>query len=732
MAENQDETPQVFLTGQPTVVTSELSFGDELTGLYDGGRHDPDFADVQRRFRIESDAQLADLIEADGRLRLRLKKPVTVQRYLDAIEDLATRPEPLDAAIDMGLRSLAGSSRVDETSVDRLVAAYPQLESAIREAAVLNNALWSTTRMREHLTSAPVKTLPCDFGPTMEDGSPRYELRELLGEGAFGQVYLAVDRQLSEKDHPALVSIKVLPGGGRSAWTRQQLVDEATKARRISHPNVARVLDRGVSAQNEDFIVYEFVDGGDLGRWVRRCKRALRAREAVQLIAKIARGVHAAHMAGLVHCDLKPNNIVLTAESEPKVTDFGIAIRAEERDRGHPGEDDEAEPLGNLAFMSPEQYRMEPGALTIPTDVYALGGILYWLLSGVLPNGSTPQAIEQTHDPNRGRSEPPPLRPHNPDVDRDLEAICRRALATRAEDRYSSAAEVADNLDAWLRREPIAWTRPSMLRRMRLWARRKPALAASLVLILLLIAASGLALDHLASVANQRRLDAAVAEARAEEVERQQREGRRTLWTFIGSVEQARDEGLSNQLLMVIWLSEWLFGPTVLGDGPERFEIWRMRIDTVRDKLEKARAAGGEDSFHTLLWESALGFWLLEEDCREAETILDANYRKWQAILDPDDPWLNHLLAMLACATISRLSEPGGAAEETAREAADLEQLADLLDRAEAQLDADASGSALHRVILDRQRVLYGPGLLDRPEKMQDAAQRLEKIRQSQ
>ncbi len=127
-----------------------------------------------------------------------------------------------------------------------------------------------------------MRALPCDFGPATKDGRPRYELRELLGEGALGQVYLAVDRHLSEQDHPAFVSIKLLRGQERSVLERQQLVDEATKARRINHPNVARVLDRGVSARDEDFLLYEYVEGGDLARWARRRGGAVPIEEAAR------------------------------------------------------------------------------------------------------------------------------------------------------------------------------------------------------------------------------------------------------------------------------------------------------------------------------------------------------------------------------------------------------------------------------------------------------------------
>src|SRR5207249_786933 len=99
---------------------------------------------------------------------------------------------------------------------------------------------------------------------------------------------------------------------------------EATKARRVDHPNVARVLDRGVSEDDEDYLVYQYVPGGDLGQWLQKRGKWPGAREAARLTALIARGVHAAHAAGIVHCDLKPGNVLMSAEGEPLVADFGI------------------------------------------------------------------------------------------------------------------------------------------------------------------------------------------------------------------------------------------------------------------------------------------------------------------------------------------------------------------------------------------------------------------------
>ena len=178
------------------------------------------------------DAGLPELIEADGRLRLRLRRQLTLDRYLKGIPDLADRGDALDAAIDMTLRAVARTGRPDDDAVNGLIEQYHEFGTEIRDAAALNNALWSTEQVRRYFTTAPIKTLPSDFGPSLADGVQRYELRELLGEGAFGQVYLAVDRQLSEAGHPALVSIKLLSRGNSSLTRRPRPAASRTRTSR--------------------------------------------------------------------------------------------------------------------------------------------------------------------------------------------------------------------------------------------------------------------------------------------------------------------------------------------------------------------------------------------------------------------------------------------------------------------------------------------------------------------
>lgn len=454
----------------------------KLSYRHKGG--DIDLRDILARHPALDDGQLAELIEADAQLRLEGGQAVELARYLEAVPELPKRSLPLDVAIEYALRWLSPGGTPAATFAESLIQQHPELEDPIRDAILLGMALESaeSSPLIAADEKGPEDDLPRGFGPRMPSHRPRYLLRKMLGQGSHGTVYLAVDRHLSETGRPAWVAIKILSGEPTPA-ARQRLIDEACKARRIDHRNVVRVLDWGTSDCGEVYVVFEYVDGVSLDVWVRwhagqaggtgesRARGCAPPATAAALVAMIARAVQAAHNAGLVHCDLKPANIIVTAAGEPKVADFGVAAREQEHPEGvaWPGP---LQQVGNLAFVAPEQYRLEEGSLAPPADVYALGGLLYYLLTGKLPSGDTAEAIAKTHDAVYGPKEAPSPRSISRRLDRDLDLICRRALAPLPRDRYASADALANDLEAWAKFEAISWTRPSIARRLRLVATR--------------------------------------------------------------------------------------------------------------------------------------------------------------------------------------------------------------------------------------------------------------------
>lgn len=670
-------------------------------------QNDPPFAALFAQLSDPSDDSIADLIEADGRLRGSRGLPVALQRYLDVVPDLASRPDCLDAAIDVTLRSISGSSRISVDAVQRLSRQHADLAKPIEEAAALNAAIWSTTGLRTRVNRPPPKSLPCDFGPPLETGQRRYVLKELLGQGAFGQVYLALDRQLSEDEHTALVAIKLLPSDAHNAAARQRIIDEAVKVRRISHPNVVQVLDRGAAASGEEYIVYEYVDGGDLGEALDRfAGRDIRA--AASMVAGICRGVHAAHSAGVIHCDLKPGNIMLTSEDVPKVADFGIAVRLGDRPDQHA--DDRTErfgPIGNIAFISPEQYRGGDEAFSIPSDVYALGGMLYLLLTNHLPNGDTFEQIEKTHALADGRAEPPSPKAVRSRIHRDLDAICRRAMAVNPQERHPSAAALAEDLEAWLAGMPIEWMKPSPLHRLRLWMVRKPAVAAAVVVLLLVM---GFAVRFYVVASSQKAWN-----QQNYEYEQQRRKFTAAIQKMLGVI--GKDYRLNTEALMSAWAYEYVLGPKVIGAPDAEAALWIGRVHNLRQIVGALHEQGRADDVETLIWESALGYWLAcDHEFKEAEPLLKDNLRKWSHILRPEDQWIADVQVMVDCAAANRLIDAAKTASADHSQTSELRTVATRLSAYENRMPRDHQGTALHYLLLDRLAELHGPNLLDQPE----------------
>ena len=301
----------------------------------------------------------------------------------------------------------------------------------------------------------------------------RYLLEDLIGEGASAVVFRARDKELNR-----LVAVKILKEvAALNPMMRKRFVREAQVVARISHPNVVTVHDVGTK-DGISFLVMEFVEGKSLSYALET--GMLKFRDRVEIVEKVARGIHAAHGEGVVHRDLKPANIILELDGEPKVADFGLAhVREPETRLTMSGAT-----LGTPAYMAPEQVRGDIKSIGPKTDVYSLGVILYEMITKRIAfPGTTPVEMYRTII----EEEPVPPRKINPDISHDLETICLKAMDRESARRYGSALEFAEDLKRYRKGEPVMARPPSTIYKIRraLWRRKLitlPILAASVVL----------------------------------------------------------------------------------------------------------------------------------------------------------------------------------------------------------------------------------------------------------
>ena len=256
---------------------------------------------------------------------------------------------------------------------------------------------------------------------------------------------------------------------------------EAEAAASLNHPCIVPIYEIG-ERDGSCYFSMKFVEGGQLDALVKR--EPLSPRRAAKLLVKIARTVQFAHEHGILHRDIKPGNILLDKEGEPHLTDFGLARLLEQKSTITHSSD----VLGTPSYMSPEQATGRAKELTPAADVYALGAVFYHMLTGQPPfaGNTTYETIRMMLD-----SEPRNPRLLNPKVGRDVSAICLKCLEKDPQRRYPAAAGLAEDLEHWLKHEPIRAKRSGFFTHARKWVRRKPAIAAVIALSLALAAAVG-------------------------------------------------------------------------------------------------------------------------------------------------------------------------------------------------------------------------------------------------
>jgi WD40 repeat protein len=306
---------------------------------------------------------------------------------------------------------------------------------------------------------------------------PGYELLEEVGRGGMGVVYKAW-----QKGFNRLVAVKtVLSGAHADSEDMARFRTEAEAVARVAHPHIVQVYEVGWH-EGRPFYSMEFVEGGDLAAKVRGTPQP--PRQAAQLVAVLAGAMHTVHQRGVVHRDLKPSNILLTADGTPKVTDFGLAKLLV----GAGAQTRTGAVVGTPSYMAPEQAAGKGQAVGPAADVYALGAILYELLTGQPPfKAETPlDALQLVVS-----AEPVAPSRLQPKVPRDLETFCLKCLQKEPRKRYATAEDLAADLARFLADRPVRARRAGPAERVWRWCRRNPRLAA----------ASGLAAAALVAVA---------------------------------------------------------------------------------------------------------------------------------------------------------------------------------------------------------------------------------------
>src|SRR5262245_616721 len=305
----------------------------------------------------------------------------------------------------------------------------------------------------------------------------RYELLEEIAQGGMGVVYRARDTALNR-----LVALKmILAGQFASEREVKRFRTEAEAAARLDHPNIVPIYEVG-EQDGRPFYSMKFMEGGTLTKRLASSPAPLDHRYSASLLVKIARAVHHAHQRAILHRDIKPGNILLDGHGEPHVSDFGLAKCLDSAD----GLTLSGATLGSPNYMSPEQAAGKSEQLTTASDTYSLGALLYQLITGRPPfEAATSLATMEKvlhEEPVRPRS----LRP---EVDRDLETICLKCLEKDPQRRYASAESLAEDVERWLRHEPIRARPSTPVERLAKWIRRNPGPAALLLISCLAILA---------------------------------------------------------------------------------------------------------------------------------------------------------------------------------------------------------------------------------------------------
>jgi serine/threonine protein kinase len=398
---------------------------------------------------VGNDALELNRLVDQYRRRLKTPDPASIEELL-TLAEVHLRPRLLCRLIE--IENESREAKGAKMGLEERIRRFPEYEGLLRDVDASGGSEFQLAS--GHSGSSSNDATVAQQGVHYVE---HFRLISLLGQGSFGTVWKAFDTQLRRN-----VAVKFPRYQATSEENLRLFLREARAVAALRHPNIVAVYSVG-ETEGRPYLVTELVEGRTLRSFLREGRFTIR--ESVEMVSTLARALHHAHGQGVVHRDLKPSNILIDGAGHPHIIDFGLAKKSA-------GQDSlvaEGRIVGTPLYMAPEQAQGNNQSTDFRADLYALGTILFELITGQVPfQGDLAHLFEQiAHSP------PPRPRRLNPQIDVDLERICLKCLSKKASDRYQSGDVLAADLQLFLAGQTLRGLPVPVTRRVRNWFRRK-------------------------------------------------------------------------------------------------------------------------------------------------------------------------------------------------------------------------------------------------------------------